>query len=300
MNIKKEKILQFFKNNPHIDPESFISYAIDFFTEFYEGIVPPPKAAELEGAPPSAAHGVGSSGSSFLSPTQSHIFIKKKLNQILPSAEIAEIKCGVFHILRENKNPIYFINHVFEENVPYEEIQKFYRELENTNMNGIFLSHNSGICGKDDYQLEFLEHKNIMIYFHAAQNENDFTYKIIHGIEIIDKLSYYFNTNIFDNVETNEIISKETLFLINREIKSAVEQKNNLIHMMEKHLEIEIGELNRINWSRTLIDYLNTKIVVNEPILFENELICNDCGFITVSKKVFANHKKRCCNREIF
>ena len=77
---------------------------------------------------------------------------------LLPSAEIIrtnhETGRGDMIIHRENKKPILIETKHYNSNVKREETDKFLRDIENTNYNGIFLSQTSGIVNKSNYQID--------------------------------------------------------------------------------------------------------------------------------------------------
>lgn len=76
-----------------------------------------------------------------------------------------------------------FENKVYETNVKLEEIQKFIRDVEEIKTNAIFLSQNSGITRKKNFQVDI--HKGlIMIYIHNVQYSPE---KIQIAIDIIEK-----------------------------------------------------------------------------------------------------------------
>jgi hypothetical protein len=70
---------------------------------------------------------------------------------------------GDFILKRKEKKPILFENKEYNNNVNKDEVDKFIRDINNTEYHGIFISQHSGIVGKDNYQID-IHNKNILIY----------------------------------------------------------------------------------------------------------------------------------------
>ena len=60
-----------------------------------------------------------------------------------------------FLLKRENKPTILFENKDYSRNANPEEVKKFIRDINERNQHGIFLSQNSGITTKHNFQIEF-------------------------------------------------------------------------------------------------------------------------------------------------
>ena len=130
---------------------------------------------------------------------------EQQLNLMCPSASIldthTEAGRGDFilslkgvNVMIENKN--------YTKNVPKPEILKFYRDIE-TNADiqcGVLCSQKSGICAKEDYSLEIIEGKPIMMLYHTAKNPK----KIKLAIDLL--LAYVNNESI--NLDDKEILDK--------------------------------------------------------------------------------------------
>ena len=78
----------------------------------------------------------------------------------------------------ENKN--------YSRNVPKVEIEKFYSDIKNNaDINGgVFVSLKSGICKKEDFQLEIIEGKPIVFLHKLLQNMDNIT-KAVMIIQLI-------------------------------------------------------------------------------------------------------------------
>uniref|UniRef100_A0A6C0C3S8 Uncharacterized protein n=1 Tax=viral metagenome TaxID=1070528 RepID=A0A6C0C3S8_9ZZZZ len=130
---------------------------------------------------------------------------EQQLNLMCPSASVLDTHSqagrGDFvlslkgvNVMIENKN--------YTKNVPKPEILKFYRDIK-TNGDihcGILCSQKSGICAKEDYSLEIIEGKPIMMLYHTAKHPN----KIKLAIDLL--LAYVNNESI--NLDDKEILDK--------------------------------------------------------------------------------------------
>jgi hypothetical protein len=136
-------------------------------------------------------------------------FTLQELNKRFPTAEIEDthkqsnrgdfiIKTNNLHIMIENKN--------YARNVPKIEIDKFYNDMKvNADINaGIFVSLKSGICKKEDFQLEIINEKPVI-----------FLHKIINNIDNITKavmlLTLICNKDCIDT-DNKELLDKLTNF----------------------------------------------------------------------------------------
>jgi hypothetical protein len=210
----------------------------------------------------------------------------KVLCDLLPSSDIIktgnESGKGDFLILRENKNNILVETKHYNTNVKREEIEKFLRDIDNTNYNGIFLSQTSGIVNKTNYQID-IHNNNILIYIHNVDYDSN---KINIAINLIDLLS--------EKIKKEDIkdfkISNETLKNINNEY-------NNLINIRDKMLN-ELKDY----YKKTIDNYNNLNILSLERILSLNyathKKILNTCEyckkFECESLNSLARHKTAC------
>jgi hypothetical protein len=160
-----------------------------------------------------------------------------ELNRMFPTAEIEDthkqtgrgdfiMKEKDFSMLIETKN--------YAKNVTKPEIDKFYRDMEANNdiQCGLFLSLKSGICNRDDLQLEVINGKPIIFIHHALKNiENiDFGVRIFKLILKTDSID-------LSNKEVYEKI-KNTIPMIKR-YWNKIKQK---IHKFEKDMTKCVSE----------------------------------------------------------
>jgi hypothetical protein len=210
------------------------------------------------------------------------------LNKMFPSAEIINSSgtkaCGDFMMERDNRPNIMFENKVYDRNVTPDEVQKFIRDVDEIKTNAIFLSQNSGISRKKNFQVDI--HKGlIMIYIHNVQYSPD---KIQLAIDIIDNLSERIQDLDVENDEN--IISKSLLDEINTEFIEFNRQRDEIILTSKDFQKKLIGQLENLKLN-ALTKYLSTKYSSNEKTGYTCEY-CNH--FTTATKKSLSAHTRAC------
>lgn len=210
------------------------------------------------------------------------------LNKMFPSAEIINSSgtkaCGDFMMERENKSNIMFENKVYERNVTPDEVQKFIRDVDEIKTHAIFLSQNSGISRKKNFQVDI--HKGlIMIYVHNVQYSPD---KIQLAVDIIDNLSDRIKDLDVENDEN--VISKSLLDEINTEFIEFNKQRDEIILTSKDFQKKLIGQLENLKMN-ALTKYLSTKFSSNEKTGYTCEY-CNT--FSAATKKSLSAHTRAC------
>jgi hypothetical protein len=134
---------------------------------------------------------------------------------------------GDFILKRKDKSPILFENKEYNNNVNKDEVDKFIRDINNTEYHGIFISQHSGIVGKDNYQID-IHNKNILIYIHNC--DYDIT-KINLAVNVIELLN-----DKIENININEIsISNELLKDINNELLQLINTRDRILTNIKDH-----------------------------------------------------------------
>ena len=179
-------------------------------------------------------------------------------------------------------------NKVYDRNVNPDEVQKFIRDVEEIKTHGIFLSQNSGISRKKNFQVDI--HKGlIMIYIHNVQYSPE---KIQIAIDIIENLADRIDE--LDSEEEHEnIISKSLLDEINQEYLSFNKQKDEIILMSKDYQKKLIGQLENLKMN-ALNKYLSTKYSNNEKIGFT----CEYCNIFSASTKKSLSAHVRACKKQ--
>ena len=212
------------------------------------------------------------------------------LSTLYPSAEIKNTTglkaSGDFIMLRTEKSPVMFENKEYDQNINKDEITKFIRDIDQQNMNGIFMSQYSGICFKDNFQIE-VHRGNVLIYIHTCQYNPE---KIKVAVDIIDHLSI----KIQDlNINENHSISQELLDNINEEFKHFLDQKEVLIQSIKDNQKKTIALIDNLKLPN-LDKYLEPKYAQVKTRGF----VCDICNnYNANSKQSLAAHKRGCIRK---
>jgi len=213
------------------------------------------------------------------------------LHELYPNAEINDTSSqkasGDFILKRLNKPDILFENKDYNKNIPKEEIEKFIRDVDFHSMNGIFISQNTGISFKENFQIEI--HKgNVLIYIHNCEYE---PYKIRNAVDIIDHLKPLLHIHMDD--QSTETVSNETLEYINTEYQFFLSNKEKM------HASLKDYQKNM----QGLID--NSRFPELEKLLSHKYayvkttgIICDICNtFSAINKQSLSAHKRACIKR---
>jgi hypothetical protein len=211
--------------------------------------------------------------------------LENTLNKMFPSDEIINVsgikESGDFHLKRINQDTILIETKEYDRNVNRDEVDKFIRDCSTQNTHGIFLSHNSGIANKKNFQIE-LNNNKVLIYIHYAEYSPE---KIQTAIDIIDSLSEKIKDTNPHNIHT---IPVEVLDEINQEYQASITQKNIILDYIKETNKKLISLIDDIKLPK-LDKYLNHKYsLVNKGIF-----ICEQCNKIFDSQKGLSSHKKK-------
>jgi len=213
------------------------------------------------------------------------------LNKINPLSEVnpnldASICGDYIIILNSNKKSIIVEHKISEINISSDVTKLFVESCKNQKSNGIFISQNSGIIGKNLFDIEFVE-SNVIVYIHNA-DYNEATIRM--AFVVIDKISEKINMLNTDN--KNILMSDESLCKIQNEYNQFIEQKEQLqnnIKMSQTQLIHQINNMKLLN----LNDYLSMKSVQKSDKIYLYK--CDLCNFYTSNTlKGMAAHKRGC------
>ena len=213
------------------------------------------------------------------------------LHSLFPNAEINDTSSqkasGDFILKRLNKPDILFENKDYNKNIPKEEIEKFIRDVDFHSMNGIFISQNTGISFKENFQIEI--HKgNVLVYIHNCEYE---PYKIRNAVDIIDHLKPILQNNISE--QSNEMISKETLEYINTEYQYFISNKENMYSSLKDYQKNMQGLIDNSRFPE-LEKLLSHKYAYVKT----SGIICDICNtFSAINKQSLSAHKRGCIKR---
>ena len=205
--------------------------------------------------------------------------------QILPST----VSSNTILLKRIRKPNVLIENKNIEQNISTDDIHNFMQMIEDQHCNGIFISQNSGIATKKNYQIE-MHNNNIIVFVHCAEYNPT---KIEIAVDIIDNLSTKLRQFKAHN-EDDCTVPKDVLDTINNEYQLFLSQKNAVIDVFkesQKKVLIQIDELRFPSLDR----YLSTKY--SAPIQ-KPGLKCDMCkSFSANNLKALAAHKRGCARK---
>lgn len=208
------------------------------------------------------------------------------LTNLYPSGEIVNNtdieKCsGDFFLKRKNKSQILFENKDYSTNVGPSEIEKFIRDIDIHHSHGIFLSQQTGITLKENYEIDI--HKNkILIYLHNVNYNSDI---IKSAVEIIDTLE----TFIEQQESEDHVISNTDLNEINLEFKRFIQERQECIQFVQDSQKKMVTMLQRMNLN-FLEKYLSTKFAYVQ----NSNFVCPNCNKSWPTKRALSSHLKAC------
>jgi hypothetical protein len=219
------------------------------------------------------------------------IELQHMLLSIMPSDEIIRVSNDVatcdLKVNRKDpsKPSILFESKNYNRSVTTAEVKKFERDIQLQNIHGIFISHDSPITFKDNFQIDIINGL-IHVYIPNANYQID---KVKIAIDIIDNLSFKLNSISKQN-NSDLSINKEELDEITDEyrifgIKKA--QMLETIKTINKQLLEQLDEIQLPITKKFLIRLGN--------IENDNNLMCTFCNSWTgKNKSSLAAHMRSC------
>jgi hypothetical protein len=208
------------------------------------------------------------------------------LNKLYPTAEIynssQESNSGDVIIKRDGYNNILIDNKEYNKNVPKDEVNKFIRDIDNIDCDGILISQLSGISNKENYQIDVHNNK-ILLYIHNCNYDLD---KINIGIKMIDHLKNRIKELSKDDYNVYKITNDE-LLNINQEYNNFINQRDMLKNTINDFNKKIVNQLNDLNLP-------NLNNILSLKFSNSSKLKCEKCGFLGKNNKSYAAHKKAC------
>ena len=306
MNIESTniRIRDFYKKNTHIDFETINLLIIDLFERVIDNPqnkneIPHLKMMnDLEGMFQKYNSNIPKQLSSIQSSGKSSVLCSSDfnniLNKIFPTSEISTPLKDVFLMKRQLKPSILFENKENEVNITIEEVNSFIDKTGTYNSNGIFVSQNSGISSKPNFQIEYVK-GNILVFVHNAEFNPD---KIKTAIDIIDTLSEKLkelNKSTSSVFETN--IQKDVLDEVNREYQLFISQKEAVVIAFKESQKKVLSQIEEMRFP-ALDRYLSSKYINNiRKVGFK----CEICKLFNANNlKALAAHKRGCNRKNVF
>ena len=208
------------------------------------------------------------------------------LQNLYPSANVEFVgttkETGDFILERKNKPKILIENKDYSRSVPTDEIFKFIRDCEIQSCCGLFISSNSGICGKDSYEVQ-VNNGNVLVYIQFCNNDSD---KVKIGIDIIDHFKEMLDH--LDQGDDNENISKEVVKEINDEYKLWASNRSAMLKTIKEFHESMKKQLDAMSIP-SLEKYLSTRFT---PV--STMMACEHCGFPCKNRQALSAHQRGC------
>lgn len=212
--------------------------------------------------------------------------LEQTLTKLYNTSKIIRINGCHFLMSRYSKPTVFLQNSIQETNIDEEELRDFIRHTEQNNCNGVFLSQNSGITNKNNYQIE-IHAGNIIVYLHTVGYSID---KIKIAVDIIDNL--YSKLGDIGKNDTHTI-PKDILDEINREYNLFITQKESICNSFKESQKKILSQLDDLKFP-SLDKFLSTKYSSIQKQGFK----CNLCNSFTVSTlKGLAAHKRGCSRK---
>ena len=214
------------------------------------------------------------------------------LTKMFPTAEIIDTSkltssCD-FQLKRENKDAILIENKDYTVNVDPKEVKKFIGDCEIRSSHGIFLSQNTGITSKNNYQIDIMGGK-ILVYVHNCEYQSN---KIQIAVDIIDTLSQKLKDLNIEDKKDEMVFSREIMEEINSEYQLLISQKEAIIHYVkefQKNLVIKLEEI-RLPKLENILPLNLTSLNANKKVFK-----CEVCGtFATDSGRSLSAHQRWC------
>jgi hypothetical protein len=214
------------------------------------------------------------------------------LTNMYPTAELLNTSnlsaSGDIIMKRKDHEAILIENKDYEVNVNPKEIEKFIRDVDENNCHGIFLSQNTGITSKSNYQIE-IHNGKILVYIHCVQYNKD---KIQIAIDIIDNLIPKLEE--LEMEDEDNFISKDSLDDINREYQLFASQKLAVINFLKDNNKKVIAQIEDMKFS-TLNNYLSSKYA----FVKKEGFTCTVCNTFTApNRKSLSAHERWCGKRK--
>jgi hypothetical protein len=285
LQTNNEVIRAFYLKNPAVDFESVNLWLVNLFESVLQETL---KNESLKQVPVNQVLNEISNGY-IKKGEQGEIKLDLLLNKLDTTAQIINGKskkiCGDFQIFRTNKPTVFLESKASSSNISHESVERFVEHSKECGYSGIFMSQNSGIAGKSNYQID-LCNGNVLVYIHSVDYDLE---KIKTGLDIIDKLSIKlqdFNVGTEKNTITKEILDE-----INKEYQLFVTQKESIMRFIKENQKELLNQIEDIKFVN-LDKYLSTKFTSVQPAGTHK---CNMCNFYTAkSLKGLAAHKRGC------
>ena len=212
------------------------------------------------------------------------------LKDMYPNAEIYSVgqtkeTCDIM-LVRNNKPKILVENKDWRRPVIQEEVKKFMRDIELQKCCGLFLSQNTTITTKDNFEIN-VHDGNVLVYVHCANNDPE---KIKIALDIIDAFSNTLKLLEEESCSDQDmnVISKEVSDHINAEYMNFLSKKNKTIKMAKEFIQTLVKQIEEFTIP-SLETYLASKYSLSS-----SKFVCEYCGFVGKSQQSKSAHMRGC------
>lgn len=213
------------------------------------------------------------------------------LTKMYHSGEISSHTNSGGIILKRIRKPTILIqSRDIAENINMDDINSFMQLIDEQNTNGIFISQQSGISGKKNFQIE-VHNNNIIVFVHSGEYNSS---KVSVAIDIIDNLNMKFRQ--FKSQHDDDCsIPKDVLDTINNEYQLFLSQKTAVVELFKENQKKVLSQIDEIRFP-SLDKFLSTKY--SAPIQ-KPGLKCDMCkSFNANNLKALAAHKRGCARKQ--
>jgi len=204
------------------------------------------------------------------------------LSHLIPRCTVENVttqkETGDYMFYVEKKPKVLIETKSFSTPVPEPEIKKFIRDTAVQNCCGLFISQNTPIACKNNFEIN-LQEGNVLLYLHNVNNDPQ---TIKNGLEAIYYIKERLDELDFHSENGAQNIPKEVLDEINREFQEFMIQKSSLIQWQQDQHKATIDKLQKLQFPG-LERFLQTKYAFSKT----ESVICEYCG------EAFANTYKK-------
>ena len=285
LELSHKDIVSFYKERPYIDIEKSQLLLIDFLAKWEKCVKSDVTEVTKSDALQIPNMICTESKKQNVSSQDTLEFILNKLN---PTSKIVSNKnsniCCDYIITTPNSTKLFIENKILPQNVSEIVVDMFKKSCQTNYANGILMSQNTGIIGKEDFEIEIIG-SNVIVYLHLVNYDEC---KINLAINMLNRVH---DEVISANANSNNTISDATLNEIKVEYQKFVNNKEDLQQYIKNSHSAIVNKLENIKLSN-MGEYLSTKFTqVDKPKLYK----CNFCDFYTSNTlKGMAAHKRGC------
>jgi hypothetical protein len=210
------------------------------------------------------------------------------LNTLYPSAQEIDYvgdkkETGDIMLVRANKPTILIENKNWEKIVTKDEVKKFIHDVDTQNCCGLFLSQNTGIANKRNFEITIHNNKHILLFMHEVNYDAE---KIKLGIEIIDHFKETLDK--LDNKSDIDIIERDVLDSINKEYQECCSHKLNILKTIKDFSQKLLKQVDEIHFPN-LEHYLSTRYTFSV-----GKMVCEYCNFVAKNQQALSAHYRGC------